>query len=319
MGRRGGGTLTDAVIVTNPSAGRAGAGPLAAARRRLEAGGWRVRVETSRASGDGERLARAAVADGADIVVAHGGDGTMMDVAAGLVGTGRTLGLLPAGTGNVLAGNLGIGRAGAAVEVLLKGATRTIDLGQVTTVAGSRYFAVNCGAGFAAELMAETAPHHKRRFGVAAYVVRAALMAAAGRLVRASCRVEVDGRVFEGRATTVLVANCRHIVPGVLPLAREVAPDDGVLDVAVLYAASYVAALRVVWRLLQRRPDVDEGIVTHRGRRVRVSCDPPLLVEADGEPVGMTPMTVDLVPGALRVLVPARPPGGGESGETRGR
>jgi diacylglycerol kinase (ATP) len=295
--------MTDALIITNPAAARAGGQGLAAARHRLEADGFRVTVATSVVAGDGERLARAAVAGGVDVVVAHGGDGTVMDVAAGLVGTGRPLGLLPGGTGNVLAGNLRVGRScAAAAATIVRGVTRTIDLGRLTTEAGSRFFAVNCATGFAAQLMAQTAQHHKRRFGVAAYVARAMIMAA--HMVRAASRVEVDGVVAEGRSVTVIVANCGDLVPGVLPLAGGIAPDDGMLDVAVLDADSYAAAIRVVWRLLQRRPDADAGIRFLRGRHVQVSCDPALPVEADGEPLGTTPMTVDLAARALTVLAP---------------
>jgi len=295
--------VTDALIVTNPAAARAGGRGLAEARRRLEARGFRIVVESTGATGDGERLARAAAAAGTHVVIAHGGDGTVMDVAAGLVGTGLPLGLLPGGTGNVLAGNLGISRSHvAAAETIAAGTTRTIDLGRLTTAAGSRYFAVNCAAGFAADLMAETEQHHKRRFGVAAYVARAMVMAT--HLVRAATRVEVDGVVYEGHAATVLVANCGHIVPRLLPLAGDIAPDDGVLDVAMLDAGSYASALRLVWRMLQRRPDADAGITFYRGRRVQLSCEPVLPVEADGEALGSTPMLVELLPRSLTIFAP---------------
>ncbi len=304
--------MKDALVVTNPAAGAGGAG-LAQARRRLEARGFRLAVEVTGTTGDGERLARAAAEGGADMVIAHGGDGTVMDVAAGLIGTGLPLGLLPGGTGNVLAGNLGIGRSFVvAADVIAAGVTRTIDVGRLTTAAGSRYFAVNCAAGFAADLMAGTQQHHKRRFGVAAYVARAIVMV--GNLVRAVTRVEVDGAVHEGHAATVIVANCGHIVPGLLPLASGIFPDDGMFDVAVLDAKSYASALRLVWRLLQRRPDVDGGITFYRGRTVRIDCEPGLPVEADGEPLGATPMLVELIPRALTVLAPAPRRGRGNHG-----
>ena len=156
--------MTQALIVTNPAATRAGARGLAAARRRLEAGGLRVTVEETRAVGDGARMARAAVQDGVGIVIAHGGDGTVADVATGLVGTSLPLGLLPGGTGNVLAGSLGVGRSlVAAADTILAGVTRNLDLGRLTSPAGTRYFAVNAAAGFAADLMAKTAQRHKQR------------------------------------------------------------------------------------------------------------------------------------------------------------
>jgi YegS/Rv2252/BmrU family lipid kinase len=306
--------VTDALIVTNPTAARAGRSGLTAARRRLEARGYRVTVENTHATGDGERLARAAVKAGVGVVIAHGGDGTAMDVGAALVGTSLPLGLLPGGTGNVLAGNLGIGRSFvAAADTIVAGATRIIDVGRLTTAAGSRYFAVNCAAGFAADLMAGTMQHHKRRYGVAAYVARAIAMTA--KLVRAEIRVEVDGAAHEGHAATVIVANCGQIVPGVLSLGDGIAPDDGVFDVAVLDATSYASALRLVWSMLQRRSGADSGITFYRGRAVRVSCEPVLQVEADGEALGATPMTVELIPRALTVLVPSRrAPGGTPDG-----
>jgi diacylglycerol kinase (ATP) len=296
--------VTRALIITNPTAARAGGQALAVARRRLESRGLDVTVGTFGATGDGERLARAAVADGIELVIAHGGDGTVTDVATGLVGTERPLGLLPGGTGNVFAGNLGVGRSpAAAVDTILAGTTRAIDVGRLVTAARTRYFLANCAAGFAADLMAKTAQHRKRRFGVAAYVVQALMMG--GDLRSAASRVEVDGVVHEGRAATVIVANCGQIVPGLLTLAANIEPDDGVLDVVVLDAESYAAALRLVWRLFLRRSAAGGGISFYRGRCVRLGTEPALSAEADGEMNGTTPMEVDLMPGALRVFVPA--------------
>jgi diacylglycerol kinase family enzyme len=228
-----------------------------------------------------------------------------MDVATGLVGTGHPLGLLPGGTGNVLAGNLGVSRSFVeAAATILAGATRAIDLGRLTTSAGTRYFAVNAATGFAADLMAQTEQRHKQRFGVSAYVARAFVLA--GDLVRAASRIEVDGVVHEGHAATVIVANCGQIVPGMLPLGSHIEPDDGVLDVVVLDATSYAAALRVVWRLFQRRPDADSGITFYRGGTVRVTTEPTLPVQSDGDGLGTTPLSVELIPRALTIFVPAR-------------
>jgi YegS/Rv2252/BmrU family lipid kinase len=296
--------VTRALIVTNPAAARAHARGLRAARHRLERGGLKVDVEQTRMMGDGAALARAAVADGVAVVIAHGGDGTAMDVATGLVGTGLPLGLLPGGTGNVLAGNLGVSRSFvAAADTIVAGTTRTIDLGRLTTGAGTRYFSVSAAAGFAADLMAQTEQRHKQRFGVTAYVVRAFVLAAD--LVRAVSRVEVDGVVHEGHAATVLVANCGQIVPGVLPLGSHIQPDDGVLDVVVLDARSYAGAMRVVWRLLQRRPHAEAGITFYRGATVRVTTEPAMPVQSDGDALGTTPLAVELVPRALGVYAPA--------------
>lgn len=296
--------MTRALIVSNPAAARAGVRGLAAARRRLEAGGLEVTIERTVAPGDGARLARAAVLGGVGVVIAHGGDGTVADVAAGLIGTGLPLGLLPGGTGNVLAGSLGVGRSFvAAADTILAGVTRNIDLGRLTTPAGTRYFSVNAAAGFAADLMAETAQRAKRRYGVTAYVARAFVLAT--HLVRAATRVEVDGVVHQGHAATVIIANCGQVVSGVLSLGAHILPDDGVLDVAVLDAGSWASALRMVWRFFRRRPDADSGITFYRGTTVHVSAEPTLSVQSDGELLGTTPMSVELLPRALAVFAPA--------------
>jgi YegS/Rv2252/BmrU family lipid kinase len=297
--------VTRALIITNPAAARADEGRLLAARARLVAGGWAVEIGRTGRPGDGERLARAALADGVDVVIAHGGDGTTMDVAAALIGTERALGLLPAGTGNLLAGNLHIPRSWrAAIDVILAGSPRPIDMGLLTTAAGSRCFAVACGTGFDAELMRGTAPRHKRVFGMGAYVATAVGLSAGIRRTRV--RIEADGVVHEAHAFIVLVANCGEIIPGILPIHAAIRPDDGVFDIAILDAASFASALRVMWRLFQRQPHADPGISFLRASRVAITTEPVLPVQADGEASGTTPLAVELLPRALHVLAPRR-------------
>jgi len=292
-----------AVIVTNPAAARADEAHLLAARSRLAAAGMAVEIARTEAAGDGARLAREAVAAGAETVIAHGGDGTAMDVAAALVGGDVPLGLLPAGTGNLLAGNLHIRRSWrAATGVILSGAVRRLDVGRLTTPAGVRYFAVACGAGFDAELMRSTAAFHKRTFGMGAYVATAVGLATA--ITRSRVRIETDGAGYEGQAAMLLVANCGELIPGLLQLRADIRPDDGVFDVAVLDAATIPEAARMVWRMFTRRPEGDPGITFLRATALRVTAEPDLPVQADGEAAGTTPMTVEMLPRALSVLAP---------------
>ena len=295
--------MTRALIITNPAAARADEAHLLAARQRLSAGGLRVEIARTTGPGDGERLARQALAGGVECVIAHGGDGTAMDVAAALVGTGVPLGLLPAGTGNLLAGNLGIGRSWrSASDVILGGAARTVDLGRLVTATASRVFAVAAGAGFDAELMRSTEARHKKLFGMGAYVARAVHLATT--ITRAAVRVVADDYVHEGGAALVLVANCGELIPGLLPIHSRVLPDDGVFDVAILDAASIPGAARIVWWMFLRRPHFVPGITFLRASRVTLSSQPPLPVQADGEAAGETPLTVEVLPLALRVLAP---------------
>lgn len=295
--------MTRAIIITNPAAARSDEAHLLAARQRLVEGGLSVEIARTRGPGDGETLARAALADGVELLIAHGGDGTAMDVAAALIGTELPLGLLPAGTGNLLAGNLRISRSWrAATQVILARTSRPLDIGRLTTSEGVRHFAVACGAGFDAELMRDTASHHKRAFGMGAYVATAVGLATS--ITRAHLTLEVDGTAHEAKAAVILIANCGELIPGLLQIRPDIRPDDGVFDVAILDAASFPGAARVLWQMLLRNPAGGGGITFLRATTVRVSAEPPLPVQADGEAGGSTPMAVELLPLALHVLAP---------------
>src|SRR6266581_3081026 len=208
--------MTRALLITNPLAARAHARAVAAIRDILQGGGWSVEVRSTAGPGDARRIAEASRGMGFDVLVSHGGDGTAMQVAAGIAGTGIALGLVPGGTGNVLAGNLRLPRSMAsAARALLKARTQPIDLGVVKRPDGPHYFAVAAGTGFDAQLMADTSLQQKRRWKLAAYLARA-------RTVRvevpvgAPRPVQLDGEVtgdtpFEAqllpRALTVLVGS----------------------------------------------------------------------------------------------------------------
>ncbi|MGH7607716.1 MAG: diacylglycerol/lipid kinase family protein, partial [Gemmatimonadales bacterium] len=166
--------MTRALVITNPAAARADAKAVAAICDTLRGGGWTVEVRATAGPGDARRLAEEARDQAFDVLVCHGGDGTTMQVAAGIVGTGLAgrgipLGLVPGGTGNVLAGNLGLPRgATRAARALLTARTHAIDLGVVDRADGPHYFAVAAGTGFDAQLMADTKLAAKRRWKVGA-------------------------------------------------------------------------------------------------------------------------------------------------------
>jgi len=295
--------VTRAVIITNPAAARADEAHLLAARDRFVGAGLAVEIARTGSPGDGRRLAREALAGGAELLIAHGGDGTAMDVAAALVGGDVPLGLLPAGTGNLLAGNLRISRSWrVATDVILHGVARRIDVGLLKTATAERHFAVACGAGFDAELMRSTAARHKRAFGMGAYVATAVGLAMA--IPRSRLRVEADGVVHEAPAALILIANCGEMIPRLLALRADVRPDDGLFDIVILDAASIPSAARVVGRMLFRRTEGAPGITFLRATAVRVTAEPDLPVQADGEAAGITPMAVTLLPRALAVLAP---------------
>ncbi len=295
--------MTRAVIITNPMAGRVSSRSLEQARHRLAAGGLAIDVLHTRGAGDAVRLAQAAVADEVDLVIAHGGDGTVAEVAGALADTRGRLGILPAGTGNLLAGNLGIPRdAVSAAELILKGHLRSLDLGRMETGLGARHFAVACGAGLDARMMQATPPRLKRALGRNSYVLTAIKLAA--HFAPAEIELEVDGTLHRMRAAAVLVANCRYLIPVVLPLHENVRPDDGLLDVAIFEAASFRDIASQTFALALRRAGRHPRIHFLHGKHIRLMAAPPMPAEGDGDLAGETPLTVDLLPGALNVFVP---------------
>jgi diacylglycerol kinase (ATP) len=298
--------MARAFLITNPAAARTTPGRSHAVSRVLRANGWRVELQETAGPGDARRLAALAVADGADAVVVFGGDGTTMQAAAALVGTDVPLGLVPGGTGNILAGNLRIpSRPVPAAQLISRGRDRSIDLGRLERPDGPHYFAVACGAGADARVMGETHGAEKRRWGIGGYL--ATLARVLPEVRSTPCRITVDGRAFEVPAAVALVLNCAEMIPPLLRVMDRVALDDGVLDVLVLAADSPWQCARGVWRALQNVV-VGTGPTSYlsyaRGREIRVEPAAPLPVQFDGDLAGWTPLAIGVAPRALRVMVP---------------
>lgn len=294
--------MTRAVIISNPHASRASRG-LKLAAARLRAGGLDTEIVFTREAGHGDELAQAAIDGGAEIIIAHGGDGTIMDIAPAMERTGRPLGILPAGTGNRLADNLGIAwEPEAAARVILEGRTRNIDLGEMITQQGNRHFAVAAGCGFDAEIMHRTSRKTKKTFGIGAYLANG--IPVAMNMPRSHLRVEADGAVIEREAVSVIIANCGEILPSGRKFAEQIQLDDGALDVFVLDALNFAAALRVTWLLARGQALGDPRVSMLRGSDIRVIAEPVHAAQADGDPWGSTPLTARVLPRALCVYAP---------------
>ena len=305
--------MTRAVLITNPAAARHAARAVMAVRDTLRGGGWDVEVRATAEPGDARRFATDARAAGMDVVVCYGGDGTAMQAAAGLVGSDIPLGIVPGGTGNILARNLRLPRRPtAAAKTVLAGEAMPIDLGLVERADGQHYFAVCAGAGFDAEIMALTEAPMKRRWLTGAYMARA--LAALPDVRSADLRITVDGTPHEVRAAMALVANCGELFPPYLKVTESSRLDDGWFDLVTLRAEGAFESAAAYLELLRRGSRNGSGRVWFsRGKTVRVEVvgGEPLRVQLDGEVVGTTPFDVRMLPGALRVLVdPAKVPGG---------
>jgi YegS/Rv2252/BmrU family lipid kinase len=306
--------MRTAVLLYNPFSGRHRVEQVHAARDVLRAAGVNAEAIATRASGSAGQQAREAVAHGADTIFACGGDGTVHDVLQGIVGTDIALGVIPLGTANALAADLGLPhRATAAAQRALTFEPRHISVGavefQTPSGADTRYFVVAAGAGPDAHLMYKLNPQLKRRFGMTAYYVHATWVWATHTYPR--FRVEFFD-TDEARRRTESVTQVLAIRIGVFGgLLHQLAPgaslvrDDFRL---VLFKTSsrarYLAyILRCVARGFWNIPGVELVNATE------LTCSAAetrrrIYVEADGELLGAVPARMSLRPAAIQLLMP---------------
>jgi len=235
-----------------------------------------------------------------DSIFALGGDGTAIEVIAATTPSGPPVGILPGGTGNLLARALAIPmNVSRAVKTLVGGDEARVDLGRLAD--GTR-FAIGVGVGIDASMIASTSRVWKRRAGVLAYVVSGAMHAL--KRPRFVAEIEVDGVVTRRQAAVVLVANFGVLLNGLITLGSGIRYDDGVLDVCVFDPVRFTDAIRISRKLLFRDFSADPAMSYLRGRHISVSTDARLPVQADGELVGFTPIVATVEPLAARLLVP---------------
>ncbi|HET8632645.1 MAG TPA: diacylglycerol kinase family protein [Gemmatimonadales bacterium] len=296
--------MARALVITNPAASRTRARTVAAIMAAFRMGGWQADALETCGTGDARRLAGQGVVAGVDVVAVFGGDGTTMQAAAALVGTDTALGVIPGGTGNLLAGNLRIPMSPVrATQAIVRGHERRIDLGRMQRGAETQYFAVACGAGYDARVMAATGTAQKRRWKFAAYV--ATTIRLLDQLRPAHHVITVDGQTHETDAAMLIVANCAEVIPPLVRFKSGIRPDDGMLDLIAVRASNFSESVRAVWHLVSEAPTRgrDEFVAYGRGAEITVVSTPAEPVQLDGEPHGETPFTASVVPGALKVMI----------------
>jgi YegS/Rv2252/BmrU family lipid kinase len=255
-------------------------------------------LETTRED-PGQGLTRGAVEQGVDLVIAQGGDGTVMACVTGLAGTDVPLAVLPGGTGNLLATNFDIpSDLEDAVQIALEGDRVRLD---VAAMDDDR-FVVMGGIGFDAAMLRDADPNLKEHLGAVAYLLSGLRNL---RRRRSRYRLRLDDRPPIDRVGQgVLIGNLGRLQGG-LPIMPDARPDDGLLDVAVLETRTVLDWLTLAVRVLLRRRK-DPQLELFQARRVEVSCDRPQPVERDGDLAGARDhLLVEVVPAALTLCVPA--------------
>ena len=287
--------MTDTVVILNPRAG--GLNNARDRRGRIESlvGAWPIRI-TSR-TGQAEALTRRAVKEGFKRIVAAGGDGTVNQVANGIGGSNAVLGILPIGTVNVFAMELGLPANDLKLcrDVIEAGNMRLIDLPS----ANNKYFVQLGGVGLDAQAVKETSLAFKRSLGPLSYLISAAQIAA-----RRPPDLFIESEKTSMReGSFVLVGNGR-LYGGPFPFFKQAVIDDGLLDVVVFKRLGYLEIIKylhdVVFSSDIRVPEIEY----FQARSVRVTSNQDVPVELDGELAGNCPVDFQMHEKALRVLAP---------------
>jgi len=267
-------------------------------RAEVEALAQDCRVCATTCTGEAESMARRGVKEGFENIVAAGGDGTVNEVVNGLAGTNATLGVLPIGTMNVFATELGlpVNDLQRCWNIIRSESTRAVDLPK----ANQKFFVQLAGVGLDAQVVQETSAQFKRNFGPLSYLISAAQIAA-----RQPPRLSIqsdEAPVKEG--SFVLIGNGR-LYGGPFPFFKHAVIDDGLLDVIVFKSLGYLEIIKylqdVVFSDDIRVPEIEY----FQTQRLRVESEQLVPVELDGELVGNCPVEFTLQERSLRVFVPA--------------
>ena len=299
------------LLIANPAAGRRqGEQRLAVARTQLEALGHAVTAALTESAGHATRLTKSNAPD-FEIVAALGGDGTVNEVANGLMavepGERPALATLPAGTGNDVALAFGLAHFESAIDALANGGTRTLDVIRVQLMRDgepvTRHALLFVAAGFAAEVIRKTGPRVKRLFG-RRFSYSVGLFRALASFRAPEFSVKWDGGEKRGRMFQVCAGNTEFGAGGVMRISPGARPDDGLLNISLVGALGRLQIVRRFPSILSGRYVEDERVDYFTGKRLEIDAVPPAEIQADGDIIGTTPAAIELLPGALRLVTP---------------
>lgn len=296
-------TVERVLVITNPASGQGDPKALRQTlEERLTEKGIAYEIKTT--EGEGDALRWTQEAKDVDLVIASGGDGTIMEAMSGLIKNDQPIPLaqLPAGTANLLARAFGIPADPAeALEVALSGVAVSTDVGYLPD--HDRYFALVAGAGWHAQLVEDASRDLKNKLGVFAYVVTG--VRNLFKLQQSRIDLEIDGERQRFRANTVMIINVGEIVGVDLKMGGNISPHDGKLDLSVASPQTLFQVLRLTFRMLTKQYDSYSDLKYFSASSFRVTATPPLEVQIDGESIGKTPLYAEAVPDGALLIVPA--------------
>jgi len=305
----------NACVILNPAAGpRDFHRHLHQAIEYLRTHGWEVNLFETTKKGDATHLARQAADAACDVAIAVGGDGTINEVVNGLAGSDTALGIIPAGTANVYAADVGVPRWSAlrpnavrlAAEIIHTGQRRKIDLGQVQLADGRRrYFFMWSGVGLDAAVSQEVHSEDTRRLGIAAWAIAGVMVAVNFMGTRGN--VTIDDQKKRKRVLWAVISN-GQLYGRLWRIAPDAKMDDGLLDLTVFEGHGVLSTTRHLAGLTLGQYARDPTVHFYRGRSFTIETRKPLPVHADAEPFGTTPVKISVAPHALNVVLPPKLP-----------
>lgn len=290
-------------IIINPAAGK-GESSLPIINESMKEAGIKWEASITQKSGDAAALAKAAVKEGVDAVAVYGGDGTLMEMISGLLGSDVPLIILPGGSANAVATELGIPKnLKEACTLIGKGPTemRTVDVGQFN----NHYFITGISIGFGADLIKGAARETKNKIGILAYFFSAA--AALKKIKLSHYYLKIDKKEYEVQGVTCIITNIGNLGFTKISLDKDIDISDGLLDVIVVRKANLSLFKLLVITLIKReRPDNFELVAHWQGKEISVSSSRKQTVQCDGEIIEKIPSHIKVIPAAIRVLVPKK-------------
>ncbi len=292
-----------ACLIYNPVAGQGNSEQDLATIKRILEPEFDLDIQFTTKEMDGGQLARQALKDRADIIIASGGDGTVSAVAEALIETNVPLGAIARGTANAFANALDIpDTIEAACKVIVDGATRRIDAG----LCNGKPMILLAGIGFEAETVDDADRQTKNRLGMLAYVLSG--LKQLKEFEKFETTIETDNKIITVKANAITVANAAPPSSILAHGTAGVVYDDGLLDVTIITPKSRASAIAISYHLLQTASNDEaaerDDIGFLRTKWVKVTTDPPQKVVLDGEIIGETPVEVKCIPGGLTVFTP---------------
>ena len=287
-------------VIVNPAAGQ-GQPVLNTINAVFQAVSLDWEVFITRKAGDARRLTRQALKAGADLVIAFGGDGTVMEAASGLIESQVPLAILPGGTGNAFAAEFGIPvNLAEACELAInpQAALLRVDIGEIN---GRYHFLLRASAGFEASMVQGANQELKRRLGSFAYIFSA--LQALSHPEMAHYRLTLDGLQIDTQGLTCILANSGSLGKAGISLLPDIDVSDGLLDVLVVRKADLPSLISLVTNVVTEN-EQRKNLLHWQAREIRLRSEPKQPVQVDGEILCSTPIRARVIPQAVGIIVP---------------